>query len=82
VKVLFCGVRGSTPAPGPEVATAYGHATVEDALRVAQETGARRFAPFHHAPNRSDAAADAIGARCATRGVDVFVAREGDTVEL
>jgi len=68
------------------VADLYGHATVDDALELAVLAGARRLALFHHAPARSDDDVETIGrtlARAASeRGVDVFVAREEDVIDL
>jgi len=68
------------------VADLYGHATVDDALELAALAGARRLALFHHAPARSDDDVELIGrtlaAAAADRGVDVFVAREQDVIEL
>jgi phosphoribosyl 1,2-cyclic phosphodiesterase len=68
------------------VADLYGHATVDDALELAALAGARRLALFHHAPARSDDDVETIGRRLAQaasdRGVDVFVAREEDVIDL
>ena len=68
------------------VADLYGHATVDDALELAALAGARRLALFHHAPARSDDEVELIGQTLAeaagARGVDVFVAREEDVIDL
>ncbi len=68
------------------VADLYGHATVDDALALAELAGARRLALFHHSPARADDDVEAIGRRLGgprrRRGVDVFVAREEDVIEL
>ena len=68
------------------VADLYGHATVDDALELAALAGARRLALFHHAPARSDDDVELIGRTLAeaagARGVDVFVAREEDVIDL
>jgi len=68
------------------VADLFGHATVDDALELAALAGARRLALFHHAPARSDDDVERIwrtlAAAAADRGVDVFVAREQDVVDL
>jgi len=68
------------------VADLYGHATVDDALNLAERCGARRLALFHHSPARADDDVDAIvraaiddGAR---QGIDVFAAREEAVVSL
>ena len=72
--------------PERAVADLFGHATVDDALALAERAGARRLALFHHAPARSDDDVEAIGralaASASPRGVDVFVAREADVVHL
>jgi ribonuclease BN (tRNA processing enzyme) len=72
--------------PERAVADLFGHATVDDALALAELAGARRLALFHHAPARADDDVEAIGralAETAGRsGVDVFVAREEDVVDL
>jgi ribonuclease BN (tRNA processing enzyme) len=72
--------------PERAVADLYGHATVDDALELAALAGARRLALFHHAPARSDDDVESIGRTLAAaaheRGVDVFVAREQDVIEL
>jgi ribonuclease BN (tRNA processing enzyme) len=64
------------------VADDYGHATVDDALRLATAAGARTLALFHHAPARTDDDVEAIGRAAAESGIDVIVAREGELVEL
>lgn len=38
----------------------WGHSSVSDAVRLAEDAGARRLLLFHHAPERSDDAVDAI----------------------
>jgi phosphoribosyl 1,2-cyclic phosphodiesterase len=72
--------------PERAVADLFGHATADDALALAALAGARRLALFHHAPARSDDDVEAIGGALAesasARGVDVFVAREADVVQL
>jgi phosphoribosyl 1,2-cyclic phosphodiesterase len=69
-----------------EVKKTWGHCTVEYAIRVAYEAGAKRLALFHHDPVRSDDELDAL-ARCMGAlgdrlGVEVFVAAEGMNVAL
>ena len=46
----------------------YGHATVDDAIRLAERVGAGAVVLFHHGPHRTDDALDEIGA--AVHGVD------------
>jgi phosphoribosyl 1,2-cyclic phosphodiesterase len=68
------------------VADLYGHATVDDALALAELAGARRLALLHHSPARADDDVEAIArglvAPAAGRGVDVLVAREEDVIDL
>ncbi len=72
--------------PERAVADLYGHAIVDEALELAELSGARRLALFHHAPARTDDEIDAIGRASvdagAARGLDVFVAREEDVIDL
>ena len=61
----------------------WGHSTVEYAVDVAMEAGARRVALFHHDPTHDDAAMEALEARAKARAqaagsrMEVFAAREG-----
>jgi ribonuclease BN (tRNA processing enzyme) len=72
--------------PERAVADLYGHATVDDARQLAAVADARRLALFHHAPARPDDDVEAIGRTVAeaasAQGVDVFVAREEDVIDL
>ena len=75
-------------APERAVADLYGHATVDDALELAERCGAGRLALFHHSPARRDDDVDAIGRTAAQTGaglgraVEVIVAREEVVVDL
>jgi phosphoribosyl 1,2-cyclic phosphodiesterase len=64
----------------------WGHCTVEYAVWLAGEVGARRLALYHHDPTHDDDTIDRLAAAataCGTAmGVEVFAAREGMTVEL
>jgi ribonuclease BN (tRNA processing enzyme) len=66
----------------------WGHSRVSDAVRLAQDAGARRLLLFHHAPDRSDDALDAIVEEVrrglAERGsaLDVDAATEGVSIDL
>lgn len=66
----------------------WGHSCVSDAVRLAEDAGARRLLLFHHAPERSDDALDAIVGdvrrRLAERGsaLRVDAAVEGETITL
>jgi phosphoribosyl 1,2-cyclic phosphodiesterase len=65
----------------------WGHCTIEYALHIAREAGARRLALFHHDPDHDDDTVDALlaGARehPAAAGVtEILAAYEGLTVAL
>jgi ribonuclease BN (tRNA processing enzyme) len=66
------------------VAVDYGHATVEDSVKLAHECGAGTLVLFHHSPVRTDAALDEIGrwAPGLAGGLPVVVAREGMTLDV
>jgi ribonuclease BN (tRNA processing enzyme) len=56
----------------------WGHCTVDYAVLVAKEAGARRLALFHHDPAHGDTFIDQLEAGAQAGGVDeVFAAREG-----
>jgi phosphoribosyl 1,2-cyclic phosphodiesterase len=66
----------------------FGHSTVDYAVHVAREAGARRLALFHHCPSHSDDGVDlmhlyatALAERVAD-DLEVLAAREGMVVEL
>ncbi len=59
----------------------YGHATVDDAIRLAERVGAAQVVLFHHGPHRTDDALDEIG-RTFTASVPVLVAAEGQGLDL
>jgi len=64
-------------------AESYGHATVQDAILLAEEVGAGRLVLFHHGPARTDDALDAIAAQfCEPSGGRVVMAAEGMTFDL
>jgi phosphoribosyl 1,2-cyclic phosphodiesterase len=65
----------------------WGHCTVDYALLVAKEAGARRLALFHHDPSHDDAFVDRLEDQAQRRGAElrvdeVFAAREGLTLTL
>ena len=66
------------------VAVDYGHATVEDCVRLADAVGAGTLVLFHHSPARTDDALDAIGELAVGMAGSrpVVVAREGDTLDV
>ena len=65
----------------------WGHCTVEYAVRVAAEAGAKRLALFHHDPSHGDDVidrllVDARGFAEGTSVTEVIAAAEGTTVSL
>jgi phosphoribosyl 1,2-cyclic phosphodiesterase len=66
------------------VAVDYGHATVQDAVKLATDCRAGTIVLFHHSPARTDEALDAIGEWCTDLSADVavVVAREGMTLDV
>jgi ribonuclease BN (tRNA processing enzyme) len=63
-----------------DIANAYGHATIDEALRLAQEAGAGRLVLIHHSPRRTDDEVEALAARLTEADVSVVVGKEGDAV--
>jgi phosphoribosyl 1,2-cyclic phosphodiesterase len=59
----------------------YGHATVDDAIRLAERVRAGTVVLFHHGPHRTDDALDAIG-RDFRASMPVCVAAEGLALDL
>jgi ribonuclease BN (tRNA processing enzyme) len=66
------------------VAVDYGHATVEDSVKLARGCDAGTLVLFHHSPSRTDAALDKIAAWAPTldEGLAVVVAREGMVLDV
>ena len=64
----------------------WGHCTIEYAVWVAADAGAKRLALFHHDPAHDDDMLDRLtkeAVECGRElGVEVFAAREGQTVEV
>jgi ribonuclease BN (tRNA processing enzyme) len=62
----------------------YGHATVHDAVRLAEAAGSSTVVLFHHSPARTDAALDEIATWAPELSADltVVVAREGMTLDV
>ncbi|MFM7820459.1 MAG: MBL fold metallo-hydrolase [Actinomycetota bacterium] len=69
-----------------ETKSDWGHSTLEYAMWVAETTSAKKLALFHHDPSRTDDALDVIAQRLAVaaknRGLEVFAAADGLTVEV
>lgn len=66
------------------VAVDYGHATVQDAIKLGESCGAGTVVLFHHSPVRTDAALDEIAgwAPGLTDGLHVLVAQEGMLLDV
>jgi phosphoribosyl 1,2-cyclic phosphodiesterase len=66
------------------VAVDYGHATVQDCMKLGRDCGAGTVVLFHHSPTRTDQALDDIAAWAPTLdpGVRVVVAREGMSIDV
>ncbi len=64
----------------------WGHCTIEYAVWLAAQVGARRLALFHHDPSHDDDMIDCFTGRAAAcgagMGVEVFAAAEGLTVDV
>jgi len=67
-----------------EVAGAYGHSTIDDAMRFADRCGVGELVLTHHAPTRTDAQLDAVAATMTMtpQGRPVSFARQGDTLPV
>lgn len=59
------------------IADEYGHATVDEAIRLAVDCGVRLLVLFHHSPTRTDAQLDELAAAI-DAPLTVLLAREGD----
>jgi phosphoribosyl 1,2-cyclic phosphodiesterase len=63
------------------VADLYGHGTVDDARRIADEAGVGRLVLIHHAPSRTDNAVELLARDATGSGrTECVVGREGDVV--
>jgi ribonuclease BN (tRNA processing enzyme) len=73
-------------AEGYEAKVGWGHSTMEYAVDLAAAAGARRLVLFHHDPQRSDDALDALltraRARAAGTGLEVEASAEGATIDV
>jgi phosphoribosyl 1,2-cyclic phosphodiesterase len=67
--------------PERSIADAYGHATVGDAVALAERVNARSLVLFHHGPNRRDDAMDRITDGLTT-DIPIVVAREGLVLDV
>jgi phosphoribosyl 1,2-cyclic phosphodiesterase len=64
-----------------QIADAYGHATVDDAIDLAVRAGAKTLVLFHHSPTRTDDELDLI-ASTVTAPLPVIVARQGYEIAM
>jgi ribonuclease BN (tRNA processing enzyme) len=66
------------------VAVDYGHATVQDAIKLALECQVGKLVLIHHSPARTDIALDEIAgwAPILAKGMPVVVAQEGMTLDV
>jgi phosphoribosyl 1,2-cyclic phosphodiesterase len=65
------------------VADLYGHATVDDAIDLAQDAGVQHLVLTHHGPFRADDAVDAMGKTAgAAFAHKLTIAREGCTLDV
>jgi phosphoribosyl 1,2-cyclic phosphodiesterase len=69
-----------------ETKRGWGHSTFDDAVSEAARSGVRRLALFHHDPEHDDRFLDCqlsdLRRRYGSAGFDIFLAREGECVEL
>jgi ribonuclease BN (tRNA processing enzyme) len=63
------------------IADDYGHATIDDAIRLADECDVGTLVLFHHSPVRTDDQLDAIAAELRAP-MPVRLAREGDVLDV
>jgi phosphoribosyl 1,2-cyclic phosphodiesterase len=63
-------------------ADAYGHATVDDAVEFARQSGVRRLILIHHAHVRTDDAIEEIEAAVRDAPVPTSIGREGEWVQV
>lgn len=64
----------------------WGHSSIETAIATAKRANVKRLALFHHDPDRSDLALDALAEthtrRSAQNGMEIIFAREGQQINL
>jgi phosphoribosyl 1,2-cyclic phosphodiesterase len=63
------------------IADEYGHATIDDAIELADQAGVRLLVLFHHSPARTDAQLDELAASIKAP-MPVIVAREGQQIDV
>lgn len=62
------------------IADAYGHATIDDAIAMAAEAGAKHLTLIHHAPDRTDQDMAAVERSLGDAPVPTAIGREGDWI--
>ena len=62
------------------IADAYGHATIDDAIAMAAEAGAKQLTLIHHAPDRTDQDMAAVESSLGDAPVPTAIGREGDWI--
>lgn len=77
----------STPRPSFTAKSTWGHCTIEYAVHVAAEAGAKRLALFHHDPEHDDDTIDLLQFAAASSGSrrglrQVVAASEGMRISL
>jgi len=60
----------------------WGHSTWQEAIRVADEAGAKRLAVFHHDPGHDDEFMDKVAQKADHARPGTIIAREGVVIEL
>ncbi|MDX6309322.1 MAG: hypothetical protein QOI06_2368 [Nocardioidaceae bacterium] len=63
-----------------DMAHAYGHATIQEAHRLAQKASVGTLVLIHHAPSRTDSQVDALAESLTGASMGIVVGRQGDTV--
>ena len=79
-RIQYQIVTETANLPRPHI----GHPSVEDALFVARESGAKRLILYHHDPDRTDVHMDVLLEKSRKGGgaVEVDAAREGDAFSV
>ena len=63
------------------IADDYGHATIDEAIRLADEANVKTLVLFHHSPSRTDAELDLLAPELEAP-MPVIIAREGMTIAI
>jgi ribonuclease BN (tRNA processing enzyme) len=65
-----------------DLAHAFGHCTIDEAIQLAVAGGCGQLVLFHHSPSRTDDEIDGIQNACASEPLPVVAALEGDELAL